>query len=47
MKIDLNDGPMLPANAAKLMSEGIPQRKAVNLALLREPAGSTGKWKGK
>lgn len=44
-KLDLSDGPMLPANAAKLMADGIPQRKAVNLALLREPAG--GKVKGK
>lgn len=31
---------LLPANVAKLMGAGIPQRMAVSLAMLREPAGS-------
>lgn len=43
-KINLNDGPMLPANTAQLMESGIPQRQAMNLALMREPA--SGKVKG-
>lgn len=43
-KINLNDGPMLPANTAQLIAEGIPQRQAMSLALMREPA--CGKVKG-
>lgn len=35
--------PAIPAAAKKLMSEGVPQRKAVNLAGLGKGPGSTGK----
>lgn len=44
-KLDIKDGPLTPANTAQLMASGIPQRKAVNLAMLREGPG--GKAKGK
>lgn len=44
MNKNIKDGPMLPANMAKLMQSGIPQRKAMSMALMQEGPG--GKPKG-
>lgn len=42
-KSDLPSGTMMPANTAKLMAEGYPQRWSISAAMARDCNGKGGK----